>query len=465
MKISNINIYDLEDSVKASKYPMAVDTSVPTEEITDRTKNLALSNKGEGHDQFLTGIRVHFTISCSKKMWVELERYRFVDYVDRISAIDSIIYYGAKVAPHAMEIDPNVIDKLDELRTNFIKNRTLQDYLILRASIPAGYEDTVRVGTNYRSLKTMYHQRNTHRLPEWHSFCKFIEALPYADKLIVGEDRKNPKIASAKTVHDQTFISGIGMDHDLDKIVGESDLEVSNIHVCDLKQALYFKERARDSRVLNFCMENGIPKRFSSGVPVDQFLSDIRVSFDLKCTNDMWVDLEQCRTMDFVSSQSTMHRIARFDLRETMARNVELGIVDILEEKKELYNAENTPENYRGLLMNNPSGFMLTARLTTNYLTLRNLYNSYKISPIPEWKDFCSFIEQLPHSKELILNDNLACVVYNSHKDTIEHYDVFADYIENETNRLKRVVKEDKTNEKLSDEEEKLEQFKSEIGF
>ncbi len=440
MKISNVYIYDLEDSVKASKYPMAVDTSVPTEEITERTQSLALSDKGEGHDQFLTGIRVHFTISCSKKMWVELERYRFVDYVDRISAVDSIIYYGARVAPHAIEVDQEVIDKLDELRAKFIKTRDIKDYLILRASIPAGYEDTVRVGTNYRSLKTMYHQRNTHRLPEWHSFCKFIEALPFADRLIVGEDKKNPKIANATTVHDSTFIISPGMDHELYEFNGESGLTATNIHVCDLKQALYFKEMARDSRVLSFCMENNIPKRLPSSVPVEQFLSDIRVSFDLKCSNDMWVELEQCRTMDFVSSQSTMHRIARFDLRETMNRNVELGIVDLLEEKKAGYSAENTPENYRGLLMNNPSGFMLSARLTTNYLTLRALYNNYLGSPIPEWRDFCSFVEQLPFAKELILNDDLSCVVYDSHTDEVKHCDM-VDYLETEKDRLKRMIK------------------------
>ncbi len=437
MRISNIYIYDLEDSVKASKYPMAVDTSVPTEEITDTTKKLALSEKGEGHDQFLTGIRVHFTISCSKKMWVELERYRFVDYVERISAIDNIIYYGARVAPHAMEVDPGVMDKLDELREKFIKTRDIKDYLILRASIPAGYEDTVRVGTNYRSLKTMYHQRNTHRLPEWHSFCKFIEALPHADTLIVGE-KKNSKIASATTVHDSTFIMSSGMDHPLIEFEGESLLNVSNIHVCDLKQALYFREQAKNSRALSFYIDKGIPKRIPSCFPEDQFLSDIRVSFDLKCSNDMWVELEQCRTMDFVSSQSTMHRIARFDLRETMNRNVELAIVDLLEEKKAEYTAENTPENYRGLLMNNPSGFMLSARLTTNYLTLRNIYDNYCGSPIPEWQDFCLFIEQLPFAKELLLNEDLACVVYDTHTDEVKTCDMVG-YLETEKERLKRM--------------------------
>ena len=157
--------------------------------------------------------------------------------------------------------------------------------------------------------------------------------------------------------------------------------------------------------------------------------------------------------MDFVSSQSTMHRIARFDLRETMNHNVELGIVDLLEEKKAEYTAENTPENYRGLLMNNPSGFMLAARLTTNYLTLRNLYDNYCGSPIPEWHDFCTFIEHLPFAKELILNDDLNCVVYNSKDDTITHYDVFADYIETETDRLKRMSRKQNSMDCVVNEE------------
>lgn len=441
MKISNIYVYDLEDSVKASKFPMAVDLSKPTEEITKTTKSLAQSNKGEGHDQFLTGIRVHFDISCSKKMWVELSRYRFVDYVDRISAIDQIIYYGAKCAPHSPDIDNKTMELLDTLRQNYIRSRTLEDYLILKANIPAGYEDMVRIGTNYRSLKTMYAQRNTHRLPEWHSFCKFIEALPYAQDLIIG-DKINPNIQNAQTVHDSTFIKSTGMDMIMLEYEGVSGLNASKIHVCDLKQALYFKERTMDSRVLNFCMEDNIPKRIPSSVPNHQFLSDIRVSFNLKCSNEMWSELEQCRTMDFVSSQSTMHRIGRFDLKEVMNRSVNLEMVDNLQSIKQQYEQDQTPQNYRRLLMNNPSGFMLTARLTTNYLTLRDLYNSYKNSPIPEWQDFCGFIKQLPHAKELILNDNLACVVYNPKTDKVEKYDCFADLISHETDRLKRVNEE-----------------------
>ena len=47
------------------------------------------------------------------------------------------------------------------------------------------------------------------------------------------------------------------------------------------------------------------------------------------------------------------------------------------------YEENPTPENYLRLLYNNPAGFELTARLTTNYRCLRNVYqqrkNHYKL--------------------------------------------------------------------------------------
>ena len=68
-------------------------------------------------------------------------------------------------------------------------------------------------------------------------------------------------------------------------------------------------------------------------------------------------------------------------------------------------------------------------------------HNSFEFNGI---KIFSSTGNKLPDDveakiEELILNDDLNCLVYNSKDDTITHYDVFADYIENETDRLKRM--------------------------
>ena len=79
--VSNVKIYDLKESVKASKYPMSVDTESVNDEITDRVRSLAQSGKGEGHDQFMTGIRVAFDLTFTVKAWTEAERYRFLEFV------------------------------------------------------------------------------------------------------------------------------------------------------------------------------------------------------------------------------------------------------------------------------------------------------------------------------------------------------------------------------------------------
>ena len=79
-----------------------------------------------------------------------------------------------------------------------------------------------------------------------------------------------------------------------------------------------------------------------------------------------------------------------------------------MKEKVEEYNSmEDSPEKikkYLEILYTNPAGFELTARLTTNYRCLKNIYMQRKNHRLPEWREFCSWIESLPYAKELILS-------------------------------------------------------------
>ena len=79
-----------------------------------------------------------------------------------------------------------------------------------------------------------------------------------------------------------------------------------------------------------------------------------------------------------------------------------------MKEKVKEYNSmEDSPEKvkkYLEILYTNPAGFELTARLTTNYRCLKNIYVQRKNHRLPEWREFCSWIESLPYAKELILS-------------------------------------------------------------
>ena len=185
-KIENIQVYGIEDSFKASKYPFAVNTDDVNSEITDRIRSLAKCKMGTGHDNFLNGIIVQFDLTFSIKAWVELQRYHFIDFVSSQSTMHCISKMDIKQMCNGYVSDA-VIAEVERLKEVCLNNKTDENYLRLLYNTPTGFELTARMTTNYRQLKTMYMQRKAHRLPDWHTFCDWIEKLPYAKELICQE--------------------------------------------------------------------------------------------------------------------------------------------------------------------------------------------------------------------------------------------------------------------------------------
>ena len=160
-----------------------------------------------------------------------------------------------------------------------------------------------------------------------------------------------------------------------------------------------------------------------------QFMTGIRVNFDLTFSNKAWVEAERYRFLEFVSSQSTMHRITKFDLDNQYNEYVDPRIIEIMKSKVQEYNkvmelrdsydkddqhnispqlredlTEWLKNAYLEILYSNPAGFTLTARMATNYRCLRNIYMQRKDHRLPEWRAFCKWIETLPYAQELLIN-------------------------------------------------------------
>lgn len=136
----------------------------------------------------------------------------------------------------------------------------------------------------------------------------------------------------------------------------------------------------------------------ATGTGHDQFLTGIIVQFDLTFTIKAWTEAERYHFLDFVSSQSTMHRITKMDVSKQCIGYVRQKAIENLEECIADYNANPTPENYLVVVYNAPVGLQLTARMTTNYRQLKTIYQQRKNHRLPEWRAFCAWIESLPHS-------------------------------------------------------------------
>lgn len=187
MKIENVSIYGVNESINASGYPMKVEKiqvhKTPEESDLVRMCNLAGTPIGSGHDQALTGIIVQFDLTFSNKAWVELQRYHFIDFVSSQSTMHRISKFDLSKQYNEF-VDERIIAIMEELKDSYNQTHNPNDYLKLLYSNPAGFQLTARMTTNFRQLKTIYEQRKYHRLPEWREFCEWIKNLPCADLFI-----------------------------------------------------------------------------------------------------------------------------------------------------------------------------------------------------------------------------------------------------------------------------------------
>lgn len=191
MKIENIKVYDLEESLVASGYPMRTELTQrePDEKDIRRGLNLTKASNGNGaHGQWLTGVRVAFDLTCTNKMWVEAERYRFLEFVSSQSTMHRITKFNVR-KQYCEYVDSRVIDIMEEkvaeynnLADDVAPEEKKKKYLEILYTNPAGFELTARLTTNYRCLLNIYIQRHDHRLPEWREFCQKLLKLPmFAD--------------------------------------------------------------------------------------------------------------------------------------------------------------------------------------------------------------------------------------------------------------------------------------------
>ena len=207
MKLENVKVYDLDESLIASGYPMrtVLTRREPDEKDIKRGLNLTKASNGNGaHGQWLTGVRVAFDLTCTNKMWVEAERYRFLEFVSSQSTMHRITKFNLD-EQYNEYVDPRVVEIMKEkvaIYNNLLECSKLwpehmtqeeldvarlglkKKYLEILYTNPAGFELTARMTTNYRCLLNIYIQRHDHRLPEWREFCAELLKLPLFRELV-----------------------------------------------------------------------------------------------------------------------------------------------------------------------------------------------------------------------------------------------------------------------------------------
>lgn len=160
-----------------------------------------LVKAGSDHSKFMRMINVTCDITAPRYWWAEYDTYKVGTVRNSCSTMHKIHakefeiddFSHDKLDSKSLKVLHNIITYLNGMREwhnnaepNFKKDAWWQMIQLL----PQSYNQKATVQLNYAVLRNMYHSRRTHKLDEWHIFCKWIEDLPYSE-LIIGENNDN----------------------------------------------------------------------------------------------------------------------------------------------------------------------------------------------------------------------------------------------------------------------------------
>ena len=165
-----------------------------------------LRNAGTDHRKFMRMITVYLDITAPLYWWKEFDTYKVGTVANSCSTMHKIHdkefyeedfsferlesgyeeYKGDDAMHTAYCSMQNAISALNRLRYmyNITKNKKYWDAMI--QLLPTSYNQKRTVMLNYEVLANIYKSRKNHKLDEWHTFCDWIESLPYSE-LITGQ--------------------------------------------------------------------------------------------------------------------------------------------------------------------------------------------------------------------------------------------------------------------------------------
>ena len=159
-------------------------------ELMDR-----LSRSGPSHAKFLRYINVTLDITAPRYWWAEMDTYKVGTVRNSCSTMHKVQAKEFERADFSCEhLDEESLAALDTLTSvmnrardrfnNCGKNK--DDWWQMIQLLPASLNQKATVQLNYQVLQNIYFTRKDHRLDEWHTFCRWIEELPYS-QLIIGK--------------------------------------------------------------------------------------------------------------------------------------------------------------------------------------------------------------------------------------------------------------------------------------
>lgn len=154
----------------------------------------SLRNAGTDHRKFMRMITVYLDITAPLYWWKEFDTYKVGSVANSCSTMHKIHAKEFTLEDFSCEklYDPlgdlrPIVDRLNVYRERYLETKDKNDWWQMIQLLPTSYNQKRTVMLNYEVLANIYKSRRNHKLDCWHTFCDWIEELPYSE-LITGKE-------------------------------------------------------------------------------------------------------------------------------------------------------------------------------------------------------------------------------------------------------------------------------------
>jgi len=203
--LERTSVMNLENAMRGARNPMNSWNRMDSEYDEDGNYCLGpndmdlakrLRRAGSDHRKFIRQIFVSVDITAPLYWWKEYDTYKVATVANSTSTMHKIHskpfdlndFSHDHLTPASMKVMEMMVEELEKVRLKYVAEKKKEDWYDLIQLLPSSYNQMRTCTLNYETLVNIYYARRNHKLEEWHTFCRWIESLPYAKELIIAAE-------------------------------------------------------------------------------------------------------------------------------------------------------------------------------------------------------------------------------------------------------------------------------------
>ena len=201
LTLKNTSVMNFENAIRGARNPMnswgRMDSHTEPDGSfvfgpNDLDLAMRLAKAGSDHRKYLRMVFVSVDVTAPLYWWKEYDTYKVATVANSTSTMHKIHskpfsmddFSCDHMTDGTKKFMETVVAELENIRLRFKETKSKDDWYDMIQLLPSSYNQMRTCTFNYETLINIYRARKNHKLAEWHTFCDWIETLPYAEQLI-----------------------------------------------------------------------------------------------------------------------------------------------------------------------------------------------------------------------------------------------------------------------------------------